>query len=105
VFGEDVEATFSTDPKSRHVHRVRLGAGDENRRRAGLRASHEWFDATIFDLGVSATLFVYDDESDKEAALRELSTPMARSPYAAGANERPPRHGFATRMVVCGTSG
>jgi hypothetical protein len=73
VFGADVKATYSTDPKAPHTHRVRLTAAD-GRRHAGLSASYEWFDATIFDLGVSTFLLDYDDEEDdKEAVLRALA--------------------------------
>ncbi len=70
VFDADVDATYSTD---RHLHRVQL-TDPSGTRRAGLRASYEWLDATIFDLGVSTTLFEYDDEEEaKEAVLRELA--------------------------------
>jgi hypothetical protein len=73
VFDADVEAAYSTDPKGRHVHRVRLRSAD-GERHAGLRASYWWFDATVFDLGVQATTFDEDeDEGDKEAALRALA--------------------------------
>lgn len=73
VFDADVKAEFSAEPKSPGVHRVRLAAAD-GRRHAGLRASYEWFEATVFDIGVSATLVDYDaDEDDKEAVLRSLA--------------------------------
>jgi hypothetical protein len=55
VFGHDVSATCSGDPKSAHVRRVELRAEHDDGRTADLRASYEWFDVTIFDLGVSAT--------------------------------------------------
>jgi hypothetical protein len=73
VFDADVEATYSTEPNAAYLHRVRLTDSTDTRH-AGLRASYEWCDATIFDLGVSTTLFDYDDEeADKEAVLRALA--------------------------------
>jgi hypothetical protein len=73
VFDADVDATYSTEPKAPHMHRVRLTSAD-GQRHAGLRASHEWFDADIFDLGVSTFLVDYDhEEADKEAVLRDLA--------------------------------
>jgi hypothetical protein len=73
VFDAGVDATYSTEPKDSHMHRVRLTSAD-GQRHAGLRASYEWFDADIFDLGVSTFLLDYDDEeADKEAVLRELA--------------------------------
>ena len=73
VFDADVAATYSTHPKDSHMHRVRLTAAD-GRCHAGLAVSYEWFEATIFDLGVSTFLLDYDDEEDgKEAVLRALA--------------------------------
>ncbi len=73
VFDADVDATYSTEPKDPQTHRVRLTSAD-GQRHAGLRASYEWFDADIFDLGVSTFLLDYDDEeADKEAVLRDLA--------------------------------
>ena len=73
VFDADVDATYSTEPTDPHMHRVRLTSAD-GQRHAGLRASYEWFDADIFDLGVSTFLLDYDDEEDgKEAVLRALA--------------------------------
>ena len=73
VFDTDVEAVYSTEPKDPHCHRVRLTSPD-GERHAGLRASYEWFDATVFDLGVSAFSLEYDgDEEDKAAVLRPLA--------------------------------
>lgn len=73
VFDADVEVTYSPAPKDPHTHRVELTSGD-GRRHAGMTASYEWFDAFIFDLGVSTILLDYDDEeADKEAVLRELA--------------------------------
>ena len=68
VSDADVDAAYSTEPKAPHVHRVRL-TDPSGTRQAGLRASYEWFDVTIFDLGVSTTLYDYDyddEEKDKE---------------------------------------
>jgi hypothetical protein len=73
VFDANVDVAYSTDPRAPHVHRVRL-TDPSGTRHAGLRASYEWFDASIFDLGVSTTLYDYDDEEkDKEAVLRALA--------------------------------
>lgn len=73
VFDADVDAMYSTEPTDPHMHRVRLISAD-GQRHAGLRASYQWFDADIFDLGVSTFLLDYDDaEEDKEAVLRHLA--------------------------------
>ena len=72
VFDADVATAWSPE-KAPHVHRVRL-TDLGGTRHAGLRASYEWFDVTVFDLGVAATLYDYDHElEDKEVALRELA--------------------------------
>lgn len=73
VVAEVFDATYSTEPKDPQMHRVQLtSAGGQ--RHAGLRASYEWFDADIFDLGVSTFLVDYnDEEADKEAVLRDLA--------------------------------
>ena len=75
VFDEEVEVVWATDPRAPHVSRVTLSAErGADRRTIGLRASATgWFDITILDLDVSATLFEYDDESYMEAILRELA--------------------------------
>lgn len=73
VVDADVAAAYSTHPKDSHMHRVRLTAAD-GRRHAGLAVSYEWFEATVFDLGVSTFLLDYDDEKDdKESVLRALA--------------------------------
>jgi hypothetical protein len=73
VFEADVTATYSNHPKNPHMHRVRLTTAD-GRRHAGLGASYEWFEATIFDLGVSTFLLDYDDEEEAKAdVLRALA--------------------------------
>jgi hypothetical protein len=73
VFDADVEATYSTAPRAPYIHRVRL-TDPSGKRHAGLTASYEWFDATVFDLGVSTFLLDYDDEEEnKEAVLRALA--------------------------------
>src|SRR4051794_10416449 len=73
VFDADVDVAYSMEPKAPHVQGVRL-TDPSGTRHAGLRASYEWFDATLFDLGVSTTLYDYDDEEKgKEAALRALA--------------------------------
>lgn len=62
---------------SSHVHGIQLSAqeGIDGRiRRAEMRATYEWFDARILDLGVGATLFDYgDDETEKAVEIRELA--------------------------------
>ncbi len=75
VFDEGIDVTFEAQPNAPHIKRARLGAeSGADRRTAGLRAaSTGFFDVTIFDLGVSATLIEYDDESYMEAILRELA--------------------------------
>jgi hypothetical protein len=74
VFDEGVDVVYSIDPKSPRVHCVTLSDESGGLRRVGLQASYWWFAVTIFDLGVSATLFDEDDEeAEKEAALRELA--------------------------------
>lgn len=99
VFGSDVDVTYSADPKSPSVHRAELAAGDSGRR-VGLRASYLWFDVTMLDLGVSATVFDEDDEGpDKEAALRALAL-VARA-YLDGAGELTQKRGiFRSRPVL-----
>lgn len=99
VFGSDVNVTYSADPKSPHVHRAELGPGDSGRR-VGLRASYCWFDVTMLDLGVAATVFDEDDEeSDKEAALRALAL-VARA-YLDGTGEVIQKRGiFRSRPVL-----
>jgi len=73
VFDADVTTTYSTYLKNPHMHRVRLATAD-GRRHAGLEASDEWFEATIFDLDVSTFLLDYDDEEQAKAdVLRSLA--------------------------------
>jgi hypothetical protein len=99
VFESDVRVTYSTEPRAPHTHTARLtDAGGE--RHAGLRASYEWFDATIFDLGVSTTLYEYgDEEQDKEAALRALA--LVVRAYLGGEGRIEQRRGlFRSRPVL-----
>jgi hypothetical protein len=73
VMDDDVKTVYSVDPKRPHTYLVDLGAQD-GRRQVRLRATYEWFEITILDLGATATLFEYDeDEADKERVLRELA--------------------------------
>jgi hypothetical protein len=99
VFDTDVAATYSTDPRDAHTHRVRLSTAD-GRRHAGLTASYEWFDALIFDdLDVSAILLDYDDEEgDKEAAVRALALVVRAYLRGEGRVER--RRGLIRTTVV-----
>lgn len=72
VFDPDTDVAYSAE-HAPHVYQVRI-TNPSGTRHAGLRASYEWFDATIFDLGVSTTLYEYDgEEKDKEAVLRALA--------------------------------
>src|SRR4051812_36575678 len=98
VFDADVEATYSTAQKAPYLHRVRL-TDPSGKRHAGLRASYEWFDATVFDLGVSTSLLDYDDEEeDKEAALRALALVVRAYLRGEGRVER--RRGLIRSHVV-----
>ena len=99
VFDADVTAAYSTHPKNPHMHRVELTAAD-GRRNAGLEASYEWFEATIFDLGVSTFLLDYDDEEeDKEAVLRALA--LVVRAYLRGEGRVEHRRGlFRSRPVL-----
>jgi len=77
VFGENVEVTYSQEPKSPQVHQARVTSVSGQTGPVTLRASYEWFEALIFDLDVSTMLYDYDDnEDEKEAALRELALVM-----------------------------
>jgi hypothetical protein len=72
VFDGDTDVAYSPE-QAPHVYQVRI-TNPSGTRHAGLRASYEWFDATIFDLGVSTTLYEHDgEEKDKEAVLRALA--------------------------------
>lgn len=74
VFDDRVEVAWDTQPGTPYIHRASLSAGHGAGQRAvGLSAASEWFDITILDLDVSATLVEYDDESYMEAILRELA--------------------------------
>jgi hypothetical protein len=75
VLDENVDVVFDGEPNAPHIRRARLGFGTgPHRRTAGLSASSSgFFDVTIFDLGVSATLFEYDDAAYMEAILRKLA--------------------------------
>ncbi len=98
VFDANVDVAYSTEPKAPHVHRVRL-TDPSGSRHAGHRASHEWFDATIFDLGVSTTLYDYDDEEkDKEAVLRALA--LVVGAYLRGEGRIEPKRGLIRSRPV-----
>ncbi len=98
VFDANVDVAYSTEPTAPHVHRVRL-TDPSGSRHAGLRASHEWFDATIFDLGVSTTLYDYDDEEkDKEAVLRALA--LVVGAYLRGEGRIEPKRGLIRSRPV-----
>lgn len=101
VFDEGIDVRFEAQPDAPHISRVRLAAGSgADRRTAGLRASATgFFDITIFDLGVSATLFEYDDESYMEAVLRELA--LVADAYLQGAGRIEQMRGLLrTRPVL-----
>ena len=100
VFDEDIDVTFDTQPNAPHISRAKFGAGDRsNRRAAGLEAASTGFFAiTIFDLGVSATLFEYDDESYMEALLRELA--LVADAYLRGAGHIEQKRGLVRTTPV-----
>jgi hypothetical protein len=60
------------------MHRVQLTTAD-GRRHAGLEASYEWFEATIFDLGVSTFLLDYSDEEEAKADVLRALALVARA--------------------------
>ncbi len=104
VFEEDIDITFEAQPDAPHISRARLGAGSgADRRTAGLgAASTGFFEVTIFDLGVSATLFEYDDEFYMEALLRELA--LVADTYLRGAGHVERKRGlFRTSPVLITT--
>ncbi|HSE46692.1 MAG TPA: hypothetical protein VLA89_15320 [Gemmatimonadales bacterium] len=99
VLGDDCAPTYFSDPTYQQDHRVRLRCANAEPRCAGLRATYEWFEVSIFDLGVSATLFDYgDDESEKEAILRELAL-VARA-YLDGAGRVYQKRGLRSHPVL-----
>lgn len=101
VFDEDVDVTFEAQPDAPRISRASLGVGSgADRRTAGLRAaSTGFFEITIFDLDVSATLCEYDDESYMEALLRELA--LLADAYLRGAGHIEQKRGlFRTRPVL-----
>lgn len=101
VFGDGIDVAFETEPNAPHISRARLGAGSgADRRTAGIRAaSTGFFEIAIFDLGVSATLFEYDDESYMEALLRELA--LVADAYLRGTGHIEEKRGlFRTRPVL-----
>jgi hypothetical protein len=99
LFDGDVTATYSTHPTNLHMHRVGLTSAD-GRRHAGLHVSYEWFEATIFDLGVFTFLLDYDDEEeDKKAVLRALA--LVVRAYLRGEGRVEHRRGlFRSRPVL-----
>src|SRR4051794_40822631 len=73
VIDDGINAVYSSDPKRPQTHQVELSTPADDRR-ARLRATYEWLEVSVPDLGVDATLFEYDDnEPDKESVLRELA--------------------------------
>jgi hypothetical protein len=104
VFDENIDITFEAQPDAPQISRARLGVGSgADRRTAGLRAaSTGFFEVTIFDLGVSATLFEYDDEFCMEALLRELA--LVADAYLRGEGHIERKRGlFRTRPVLITT--
>jgi hypothetical protein len=101
VFDDDVEVAWDTEPGAAHVNRVALSAARAaDRRTVGLRAAATGvFDLTILDLGVSATLFEYDDEDYMEAILRELA--LVADAYLSGEGRIEQKRGMLrTRPVM-----
>lgn len=85
VFDSDVDVTIAPQPGAPHISRASLHAETAlGRRTVGLRASTTgFFEITIIDLGVSAALCEYDDESYMEAILRQLA--LVADAYLRGA--------------------
>jgi hypothetical protein len=88
VFG-DTEVTWEDDERETpHVHCVRLSArvsSDDRERNAALCASYEWFEAHLLDLEVGTISFDYDDdESEKEAEMRDLARIVRAYPQGEG---------------------
>lgn len=101
VFDERYEATYSPDPRSQWVSRVRLSTmHGAQRREAGLRVSVYWLDATIFDVGVGALELIEGfDEAEKEQALRDLA--LVVRAYLRGEGRLEHQRGlFRTRPVL-----
>jgi hypothetical protein len=99
VMGADIQAVYSEDPKHPRMARVELAApGDD--KHARLRAAYEWFEVSIPDLGVNATLFEYDDtEEDKASVLREVA--LVAAAYLRGEGRIEYKRGlFGTRPVL-----
>jgi hypothetical protein len=107
VFDEDINITFEAQPDAPHISRVRLGAGSgADRRTAGLRAaSTGFFEVTIFDLGVSAALYEYDDAIYMETLLRELA--LVADAYLRGAGRIEQKRGLfrTTPVLICTVNG
>lgn len=73
VIGSDAHAAFHALGRP-HDWRVELRSTHDSQRQADLRATYEWCQVSVPDLGVGVTLFAYDDDEDtKEAPLRELA--------------------------------
>jgi hypothetical protein len=98
AFDADVTATYSTHPKNPHMHRVRLTTAD-GRRHAGLEASCEWFEATLFDLGVSTFLLDYGDEEQAKADVLRALAVVVRA-YLRGEGRVEHRRGLLRSRTV-----
>lgn len=104
VFDEDVEVAFDAEANAPHVSRARLGAGiGADRRTAGLRAaSNGFFEVAIFDLGVSATLYEYDDPLYMQALIHELA--LVADAYLHGACHLEQKRGLFRKSPVLRTT-
>jgi hypothetical protein len=92
VIGDTGAATCDVDPKWADTARADLVSRDLPGRNVTIRAAPEWFDISVNDLGVSATLFDYDyDEAELEGTIRELAT-VAREYLAGGGHIEWTRH-------------
>jgi hypothetical protein len=98
VFDADVTATYSTRSKYPHVHRVELTTAD-GQRHAGLEASCEWSQVTIFDLGVSTFLLDHDDEDEARAGVLRALALVARA-YLRGEGRIERRRGLLRSRPV-----
>ena len=82
VVGDAAAVTCDVDHKWPDTARADLVSRDVPGRNVTIRATPEWFDISANDLGVSATVFDYD-ETELEEAVRELAT-VAREYLAGG---------------------
>lgn len=98
VVDDAAHATFDHDRDS-HIARVRLVSSHVGGRSVGIRASLEWFDLTIIDLGVSVRVFEYDYSSEELDETLEALAEVARE-YLIGGGEVRWRRGLLRSRPV-----